>query len=241
MPENIFKVYRPDTKSSEQDKKGRGLWYDDNEYERYKHVLTALSRYCDNDKDYDYLDLVWHIKNAVIGGVYVSQDVFDGIKDPNQRIWGKYVWIDADGKVQPIKKGEVTDQFLIIRDIIEGRAKLGEDGVFDDMYLEIRKWTGKKEAGTKESLIFEHVIPAKVYIKELIRAYEAHEFNEKYFREFRRNILVCIVTSEQNGRLNKWKNSMPPLPGDDWTTVTQNRLARYKNVKPPVLIHGLQK
>ena len=244
MPENIFKVYRPQPNTEkDKDKKSRGLWYDDKEEDRFEHIKVALSRYCDNDKDYDYLDLVWHIKNAVIGGVYISEKVYEGIKAPDG-IWRKYVKIE-NNEVRYGDDNKKTDQYEIISDIINGNAVI-KDGVFDDKYLEIRKWTGKKEAGTEDSLIFEHVIPAKVYIQELIRAYTAKEFDLKYFRTFRENILICIVTKEENDRLNKWKNSMPILKGkevlqkEDWLNVTKNKLDRYKNVTPAVRIHGLK-
>ena len=240
MAENISKLYRG------------GLWYKDDQdvndtrNTRFEHVKTALLRHYNGE--YDDLDLAWHIKNAVIGGVYISQTVFDGIIDRNQGIWSKYVEIDCNGKVQP-KKTE-TEQFKIIRDIIEGRAKLNDAGFFDGKYLEIRKWTGMKYSGA--SLVFEHVIPAQVYLKELRRAYDNHEFNEDYFRKFRKSILVCIVTKKENEALNQWKNSMPILQGkevikvinkvdtkDDWLVVTNNKFNRYNNVDPKVIIHGL--
>ena len=238
MPENIFKVFRPTDK--EQERKGRGSWYNDTPGARFEHVKVALSRYCDADKDYDYLDLVWHIKNAVIGGVYVSNTVYEGIVEGN--IWNKFVCVD-NGELG-CKDDKYRDHFEIINGIVNGTTNRQEDeNVFDDKYLEIRKWTGK-DYTEGQGLVFEHVIPANIYTEELIRAYNANEFNEDYFREFREKILVCIVTKEEDKRLNEFKSNWPGLdnvtdPKEYWSIVTKDILARYREVK--VYIHNYPK
>lgn len=238
MPENIFKVFRPTDK--EQERKGRGSWYYDTPGERFEHVRVALSRYCDEDKDYDYLDLVWHIKNAVIGGVYVSNTVYEGIV--KGKIWNKFVCVD-NGELG-CKYEKFRDHFDIINGIVNGKTnRQGEEDVFDDKYLEIRKWTVKDYTGD-QGLVFEHVIPANIYLEELIRAYNAKEFKEDYFREFRKRILVCIVTKEEDKRLNEFKSNWPGLdngtdPKEYWSRVTEDILARYREVK--VYIHNYPK
>lgn len=235
MPENIFKVFRPTDK--EQERKGRGSWYYDTPGERFEHVRVALSRYCDEDKDYDYLDLVWHIKNAVIGGVYVSNTVYKGILEGE--IWGKYISV-VDNRELVCKDEIFRDHFEIINGIVNGTTnRQEEEDVFDDKYLEIRKWTGG------QGLVFEHVIPANIYIEELIRAYNAHEFNEDYFREFRKKILVCIVTKEEDKKLNEFKSNWPGLDNGEvpkkeyWLRVTKDMCARYR--KEQVEIHNYPK
>ena len=72
MPENIAKVCRPSNRKNNEERKGSGSWYYDTEEERFNHIKRELSRYCDNEKDYDFLDLQWHIKNAVIGDIFFS-------------------------------------------------------------------------------------------------------------------------------------------------------------------------
>ena len=225
MAENISKLYRS------------GLWYNDTIEQRFKHVQKALSDFCNDD--YDDLDLAWHIKNAVIGGVYISERVFDGIK--YNGFWNKYVTIDGNDQVQYINKE--TDQYAIIKDIVEGKAVIN-NGVFDDKYLEIRKWT--RSYYSNAHLHFEHVIPAKVYIAELIRAYKAWQFDLPYFMDFRKNIRVCIVLKkeENEDKLDQWRESMPQLQGKEnlpleqkWQLVLQRPFARYEETG--VCIHGL--
>lgn len=234
MPENIFKVFRPTDK--EQKRKGRGSWYYDTPGERFEHVRVALSRYCDEEKDYDYLDLVWHIKNAVIGGVYVSNEVYKGILEG--KIWEKYISV-VDNRELVCKDDKFMDHFEIINGIVNGTTNRQQEVIFDDKYLEIRKWTGG------QGLVFEHVIPANIYIEELIRAYNAKEFKEDYFREFRKKILVCIVTKKEDQRLNEFKSNWPGLDNekvskkDYWSRVTEDILARYRKVN--VYIHNYPK
>lgn len=194
MPENIFKQYRPSIKNKNKS------WHNEPENDRFEHVRTALFRYCHNIKDYDYLDLVWSIKNAVVGDIFFSEDVYRGIQ--LGLYWNDYIKIDQNGTISPVKTPE-TDQFKIIKGIIE-RKTLQNNGVFDDTFLEIRKWTGKDYRDDKaDPLIFEHVIPAKRYIRELIDAFNNGKFTQTYFNVFRSKIAVCIVTKSQDDKLNK--------------------------------------
>lgn len=205
MPENIFKLYRP----SGQGKRGYGLWHNESEQERFNHIKNELSRYWDKKNDYDYYDLVWHIKNAVVGDIFFSEKVFQGI---NQIYWKKYYQTG-------------TEQDKIIQGIMN-RTTLQPNGEFDETFLEIRKWLGNKDSGG--SLRFEHVIPAKIYIKELIDAYKYNRFNIGFFRDFRKKICVCIVTEDEDKRLNDngRKEDMPK----GWT-FSQDVFARYDNLK----------
>ena len=226
MPENIFKLYRGKPNNLGE-RKGPGSWHNENELSRFNHIYDALSRYCDHKKDYDYLDLVWHIKNAVVGDIYFSDKVYEGIM--NGQLWNKY--IKTDGHSIQKKNTKESDQFNIIEGIIN-RTTLRADGIFDDTFLEIRKWLGSKVSG--ESLIFEHIIPANVYLEELIKAYDRYKNRKQefmnWFRDFRKMIAVCIVTKDENELLNKWHHTMP-----DNSLQPENRFARYNDVH--VLIH----
>ena len=229
MPENIFKLYRGKPNKSGE-RKGPGSWHNEPKGSRFTHIYDALSRYCDNKNDYDFLDLVWHIKNAVVGDIFFSEDVYLGIKQG--LYWNQYIKIDDNGVILPVKTPE-TDQYRIIRGIIE-RTTLHDNRVFDDTFLEIRKWLGSKISGGP--LVFEHIIPANIYLEELIKAYSAfkntkEEF-ETWFDEFRKKIAVCIVTKGENDRLNKWHHSMP---GE---YKSGNLFARYDDAEVNVIIHG---
>lgn len=227
MPENISKLYRGKPNNLGE-RKGPGSWHNEPESSRFNHIYDALSRYCDNTKnDYDFLDLVWHIKNAVVGDIYFSEEVYKGIM--NGQLLNKY--IETDGHSIQKKNNKESDQFKIIEGIIK-RTTLRTDGIFDDTFLEIRKWLGSKVSGG--SLIFEHIIPASIYLEELIEAYSTfknriEEF-KTWFDEFRQKIAVCIVTKGENDLLNKWHHTMP----DEYKAG--NRFARYDDMH--VIIYG---
>lgn len=226
MPENIFKLYRPSTNNKDKS------WHNEPEQDRFEHVQTALSRYCDNKKDYDYLDLVWSIKNAVVGDIFFSEDVYLGIQQG--LYWKQYIGIDQNGVIFAVKTPE-TDQFKIIKGIIE-RKTLQVNREFDDTFLEIRKWTGNNYSGVSgnsdKALVFEHVIPAKRYIRELIEQYKKGVFDQSYFKEFRNKIAVCIITKRQDESLNEnhLREDMPP----GWTWH-DNPFERYK--RAGIVIH----
>ena len=213
MPENIFKVYRPTNRGQ---RKGPGLWHNESEAKRFSHIKTELSRYCDNKDDYDYLDLVWHIKNAVIGDIFFSEEVYDGIK--KGKYWSKFY-----------NKGTGPDE--LIQGIMKRQTKQ-KNGAFDEKFLEIRKWLGNKYSNG--ALVFEHIIPAKVYIDELIDAYTNNRFTINFFRQFRKQINVCIVTKKEDDRLNKnhLRESMPP----SWK-FGNNPFARYDDPRIIIKVH----
>ena len=173
----------------------------------------------------------------MVGNVFISEGVYSGILEG--KIWKKYVEIKNDYAL-PVNNKE-TDHYKIIKGIIEGNTLREKVNVFDDKYLEIRKWTGKKYSDV--SLVFEHIIPAKVYIDELIRAYKDKDFNQVYFQSFRNLISICIVTEDENKKLNKWHDDMPQLKGNDlspkekWNRVSQNPFARYDDPEVNVHIH----
>lgn len=213
MPENIFKVYRPTTRGA---RKGPGSWHNESELDRFNHVKIELSRYCDNVNDYDYLDLVWHIKNAVIGDIFFSEEVYQGIM--SRQYWPQYY-----------NSGNEKD--ILIQGIMNRKTR--QNGVFDEKYIEIRKWLGHKYSNG--SLVFEHIIPAKVYIDELINAYTDKRLDINYFRNFRDQIYVCIVTKDEDTRLDMGhlRENMPPT----WN-FGDNPFARYDDKRVSIKVHG---
>ena len=189
MPENIFKIYPPrsivDTEIKPL-KKGSGLWSNDKEEDRLAHVNKALKLYFDKDDFFDYLDLVWFLKNAVIGDIYLSEKVFARWNNGN----GIY-WNGCNEKIRDI-----------IERIIKRKTKL--DGKFDESLMQIRKWLGKQYSGNiLDPLVFEHVVPAKVYINYLINWYDEHgPLTLGDLRAVREKVSVCIVTKEEDAKLN---------------------------------------
>ena len=211
MPENIAKVYHSSNQKNGV-RKGSGSWHNEPVQTRFEHIKRELSRYCDSKDDYDFLDLVWHIKNAVIGDIYFSKEVYDGIKDPSIGYWKKYYNTNSE-------------QDKIIQRIMN-RKTSQNNGDFDEICLEIKKWMGKKESNGK--LVFEHIVPANLYIEELIRAYDKKEFNLNYFKDFRKKICVCIVTKDEDDLLNqKHLRESMPKGKEDWKS---NPFARYDEV-----------
>lgn len=87
MAENIKKLYPG------------GLWYGDDLQKRYDHVCQKLYAWYKHEDDDD--DLNWHIKNAVIGHIYVSQEVFNLFGDKqygNSRVNDFWNEIKTSGK-----------------------------------------------------------------------------------------------------------------------------------------------
>ena len=217
MPENIFKLYRP----SGRGKKGSGLWHNEPELDRFNHIKNELSRYWDKNNDYDYYDLVWHIKNAVVGDIFFSEEVYKRVLDKSRP---DALWKNVKPK---------TEKYNIIEGIMK-RTTLQPNWEFDETFLEIRKWLGNKDSGG--SLRFEHVIPAKRYIDELIIAYRNNRFDVGFFRDFRKKICVCIVTEDEDKRLND--NGMKKDMPKGWT-FSQDRFDRYNSSL--IQIHGKDK
>lgn len=204
MPENIFKLYRP----SGRGKRGYGLWHNEPESDRLNHIKIELSRYCDkSNKDYDYLDLVWHIKNAVVGDIFFSEEVYKGIK--NGSLWNK------------VKSG--TDNYSIIEGILNRTTLQPKNKEFDETFLEVRKLLGKSGG----ALRFEHVIPANRYIEYLIDKFENEpEKFDDIFRDFRKKICVCIVTKDEDDRLTK-NGRKKDIPNWDFS---HDKFARYDSL-----------
>lgn len=199
MPENIFKIYPPKKAPSKDGRRGSGLWSEDNSAERFKHVKKILDLYFKEDDIMDDLDLTWFLKNAVIGNIYFSKNVADGIND---------------GKYWPNPKSKTISS--VIKGILDGNT-------YKDEMLQVRKWLGKEyqKPGLlpKDSLRFEHVIPAKVYLERLKELYlDTKGFTTKVslkrFNEYRKQVAVCIITKEEDDDLNKkgLRESMP----DNW-------------------------
>lgn len=218
MPENIFKIYPPKKEPSENGRRGSGLWYGDSPEVRFNRVRKILDIYYSDDCLFDDLDLTWFLKNAVIGNIYFSKTVVEGID--NKKYW-------PDTKSETIKN--------VIDKIIKGQTY--KDGAFDESLLQIRKWLGKEyhEKGA-DPLRFEHVIPAKVYLSKLKELYEDTDYfttsnSLERFNKFREQIAVCVITKDEDNRLNIFRDSMP----DCWEWG-DNIFARYEKIEDKIEI-----
>lgn len=203
MAENIFKVYPG------------GIWHNEPDCKRLEHVIAALERYNNgNSDDYDYRDLVWHIKNAVIGNIYFSEEVARFVDE--EIYWPGW------------KKNTQKDYCVWIKRILDGNTTK-EDGTFDESLLKIREYLGISCG----NLRFEHIIPAKVYVPRLIDLHKNKSLDSESFKDFRDKIRVCIVTKDQDDSLNE-KHLRQDMPhGWDWS---KDIFARYKQAK--IEIHG---
>ena len=223
MPENFFKIYPPKKAPSEDDRRGSGLWSGDTPKERFKHVKIILDLYFNYKDLLDDLDLTWFLKNAVIGNIYFSKKVVEGI---NKKVY----W--------PHPQSETIN--TVINNILKCSTYKNE--TFDESLLQVRKWLGKdfhkKEASP---LRFEHVIPAKVYLSELKKLYlntNHFENNDSLsrFNEYRKKVAVCIITKAEDDALNKagLRESMP----DDWKWGG-DIFARYVSLTPKIEVEGI--
>ena len=201
MAENLYKVCKG------------GDWYNDTNEQRYKRLMESLDRYVNKDNHlvgFDYYDFQSYIgKQAVLGNIFFSNTVYDAIND--NTCWPNYKSYTADW------------QNIINK--IAANDTLKADGSFNEDLLRIRKIFDK--SGIK--LIFEHVIPAKVYIKRLVDLYKANKLTYDAFVDLRKNLCICIVTKEENDRLNEAKLTQKMPPEFDWDNNMIFDL-RYKKV-----------
>lgn len=214
MPENIFKIYPPQKDSSNDGRRGSGLWFGDSPKVRFQHVKKVLDLYFEEDSIMDDLDFTWFLKNAVIGNIYFSKKVANEIN--------KVFWPDLNSK----------SFCSVIYDILKGTP-------YKDELLQVRKWLGKEYHKPGASpLRFEHVIPAKVYLERLKELYkETKGFTTKdsllRFNEYRKQVAVCIITKDEDDALNKagLRESMPANWnwGDDiFARYTDTNIMIYK-------------
>lgn len=77
---------------------------------------------------------------------------------------------------------------------------------------------------------FDHTVPTKVYLIRMIDLYKTGLFTFDKFIQLRSKLNVCIITIDENNRLNdaKLKQSMPS--SSDWENVSGDEFARYKTV-----------
>lgn len=176
----------------------KGDWGKDNDQQRYDHIVYWLQLYQNGTQKKDpYIDLM-DLKWFIKCAFTRRVYLSKAVKAMRANAW------------LPTK-----EPFLqtLLNDILT-------KGYTDDQNaLELRKWKGK-------GLVFEHIVPADVYIKDVINLYVSGKFTFQTFQQMRDKLHVCVITKGEDNLLNKnhLKTSMPPqscwLYGDEW--------ARYK-------------
>lgn len=97
--------------------------------------------------------------------------------------------------------------------------KIIEQGYTDDKYLDIRKFTNK--------LRYDHVVPSKVFLAELIRLHKEGSLTLEKFNEIRSRLYICILTIKENTEVDKkYRSKMPK--DSDW--LRGDVFARYHNI-----------
>lgn len=190
MAENIFQFY------------DGGKWCNESDTDRYNHVVTAFERF--KNGDYDKYDLEWHIKSAMIGDIYFSEEVYKGIK--NGQYWNGYQTSNR------AYSGWITK--------VLNKNTLRSNGLIDEPLLKIREYLNKKVSGG--DLRFEHMIPAKEYLDYLKCEFLKGRLTYSLFIKTRKMINVCIVTLAEDKLLSRC--TMP----NGWTFNNGSPDARYK-------------
>jgi len=104
-------------------------------------------------------------------------------------------------------------------------AEINQQGYTDNINaVELRRWKGK-------GLVFEHVVPAEVYINDMITCYMQGKLSFDMFEQMRDKLHICVITTEEDRQLNAAhvKKSMPSnsdwLKGDEWARYKEAQIA----------------
>lgn len=191
-----------------------GAWGKDTLQDRYEHVCGALKAY--KSRILDEQDLSFAIKNAFVSKVYVSCGVvkaYPTAYPPNQN--------PLFGELSPLYKELLKNGKLDFPNIYTFYDK-------DFNYMNICELGTVVNPQVKADVLrtriyIEHVIPAKVYMETVINAYkEATDVNGNFINTNKENdfkqvfnrifnvVSVCLVTDDENSRLNKVGRSKMP-------------------------------
>jgi len=176
---------------------GKGKWANHTLKERYDKICWALEAYKNDSIDDVELDFI--IKNAFVSKIYVSKEVvkhhpiFSKSKSQIQKLYNQlvsdFVLDLQQGKGMPLNK----DYFHI--------CQLG---------INLNKMVKDKVNNQDKVIIFEHVIPGNLYLdkaKELQQDRPNNWFDK--FKNIFNAVSVCLVTGEQNKKLNQFQSKMP--------------------------------
>lgn len=172
---------------------GQERSYNRNVEARFNYVIKRIELYKSGIDDDK--DLEWNIKDALVGEIFFSKEAMKlmPLNFKNDETWGIIDEIQEHGSYRI----------------------LGEDGSLCCVGLSIYDH--------RKGLVFEHVIPFSIYCKKLLELYDNSELDVKRFKWLMSQIHVCIVTKEENKRLNKKNLSCMPK---NWQWG-DNPFARY--------------
>lgn len=173
-----------------------GAWGKDTLQDRYNHVCEALDAY--KSGVLDDMDLTFAIKNAFVSKVYVSCGVVKAY--PNAlpgfgTLSGLYAKIVKNGVLDlqapnPLSSALHCEYLNIceLGTIVNPLVKSGK--------LQTRVY-------------IEHVVPGKVYMEHVKQLLKSNKWNIGEFKKIFDVVSVCLVTEDENKKLNQWRNSMP--------------------------------
>lgn len=166
---------------------------------RWEHVRRILDMYRDYNDIIGKSDLTWLIKDALVGEIHFSEKAMDFL-----------------GGNMPSKIS--VRETCILEEIQEvGSYRiLCHNGILRGEGLAIyNKITG---------LIFEHVIPNRVYRDKLIDLYNNNELDETRFEWLMSQIHACFICKEEDEALGEKCLSQKMPKGWQWG---DNPFARY--------------
>lgn len=186
-----------------------GAWGKDTLQDRYDHVMYWLEMH--QNGTIDDKDLKWFIKNAVNRRVYMSKAAY---------ALGNKAWKSASQR-----NGDAA--FLADR-----RGEIDRYGyTAHKNAIELRRWRGN-------NLIFEHVVPADVYMPILVRLYQDRKLSFDVFDKICNKLHVCIITKEEDRLLNQnhFKTKMPQSI-QQFDLLKDNEWGRYEDKDVDIKVH----
>ena len=172
-----------------------GSWDGYTLYDRFVITQWALDAHLNHKgsaKPYiDNEELNFIIKNAFVSKIYISQAVVDAI--------GKVLISNRNilGKIQPIYDKLISDNFLDYSD-------------FDICKLGTALNNKRKKFPILPRIVVEHVVPGDVYLGKVKDFFIKSKYNFKVFDEIFNAVSICLVSKDQDAKLNRLKSTMPP-------------------------------
>ncbi len=205
---------------------GSGLWAKHNLVTRFKDIYWALEAYCDNkNKRLDNLELDFIIKNAFVSKFYVSEGVYKACSNyPSlKQTSAKEIYT----KLIRESVLDLTDKGATINNNISLNPEYFR---IDYCVKKINEKVSDKKHNPDKVIVFEHVIPGKVYLDYAIELFRNNAFTLDSFKKIFDKVCVCLITKkEEIDSLSKLVSIMPPdkkHPGN-YVDFISHPFARY--------------
>jgi hypothetical protein len=120
-------------------------------------------------------------------------------------------------------KLKIRDQRLrcFVNDIFEYLERM--EGFHYGLTEKAQRLSKKGEIST-DNVTLDHAVPSIILNRTLKQ--EKFNTNEELLEFLRKHYFMCLITKEEDKKLNKYKQTMP----DDWNNDWENWDARYKKV-----------